>query len=371
MAALAASAHAQAGPRQSGPRLIPAAANSIVVTLQLGPGQPLTQTLVRPPPVQLPYPGGLIPQPIPTTATFDNLPRRDLHRLRRCAPEPGRHRRGAGAGERAADGAAGQTATLSLTMGSTIVRVAVTPNPASVIVGQTVPLVATAYDATGSAVLTSAFAWTSGAAEASVDPTAGLVTGIAPTPVNPPAPVQITATEPESGVSGTGAVTVLPATARITGVVEDAVDKSTVSGATVVISAASVTVDTEIAGQDNREARFTSRLLPPGTYTLAVSAPNYQPNSVTVTLKPRPGPGCWHHPPQFPGRAHPGYGQGWDCHTARGPFRGDRHADAGGRWQCPFLDDGYERSFNDGLVPIGVYNLVASANGLTPQHLGR
>ena len=56
-------AHAQAGPRQSGPRLIPAAANSIVVALA-GTGAPPPQTLTRP----------AQGQPLTSTATFTNLP---------------------------------------------------------------------------------------------------------------------------------------------------------------------------------------------------------------------------------------------------------------------------------------------------------
>jgi len=204
---LAASAHAQAGPR-----LIPAAANSIVVTLQLGAGQPLTQTLVRPPPVQLPYPGGSIPQPIPTTATFDNLPIGTYAASAVAHPNPD----GTGVAQARASVpltiAAGQVTPFSLTMGSAIARVAVTPNPTSVTVGQTTALTATAYDGSGSVVLTSAFAWTSGnTSEVTVNSATGQLSGISATPSNPPAPVQVTATEPESGVSGTSDVIVQPA----------------------------------------------------------------------------------------------------------------------------------------------------------------
>ena len=85
---------AQAASHAVGPKLIPSAANSIVLTLQLGQAgssAPLSQILTRP------TIGNT------STATFTNLPPGGLHRFYRRAPQRRRNRHRAGAGHSAAD----------------------------------------------------------------------------------------------------------------------------------------------------------------------------------------------------------------------------------------------------------------------------
>ncbi len=353
------------------PRLIPAAANSIVVTIT-GPSNPSPQTLTRP----------SQGQSLTTTASFTNLIAGTYTVAAAAHPNVD----GTGTAQAQASApftiSAGQTVPLGLTLGSTIARVAVTPTPASVSVEQTVPLAATAFDSAGNIVLTSAFAWTSASpALATVDPNTGLVTGVSPTRTDPPISVQITAKEPESGVSGTGAVTVQPATGPITGVVEDSVNQGTIAGATVTISRAGVVVDTEIAGQDNREARFTSIALPAGVYTLAVSAPNYLANSVTVTFDPNTiGPGLGQNIGVISLTSTVGNINGsviGEDDTVNPPSRIPLFGatvtltpTAGGNAiLVTTLADG---TFTDDLVPVGNYSVVASlANGPYPSSAPR
>ncbi len=184
------------------PNLIPAASNSIVVTLT-GPGAAPPQTLARPISGQLPT----------STATFTNLAPGAYTVTAVAHPNTD----GTGTAQAQASAPltinAGQTASLTVTLGSTIVSVAVTPNPAPVLFGQTVQLTATAYDGpngTGNVVLTSAFAWTSAnPALATVDPNTGLVTAAA---IGTAAPgsviITATATEPTPPVTGTSTANV-------------------------------------------------------------------------------------------------------------------------------------------------------------------
>jgi len=193
----AASAHGQAGPK-----LIPAAANSIIVALA-GAGAPPAQTLTRP----------AQGQSLTSTATFTNLPPGAYTASAVAHPNPD----GTGVAQAQASApltiVAGQTSPLTMTLGSTIASVVVTPNPAPVLFGQTVQLTATAYDGptgTGNVVLTSAFTWvSSNTALATVDPNTGLVTAAAAGTVAPGSvTITATATEPTPPVNGTGTVNV-------------------------------------------------------------------------------------------------------------------------------------------------------------------
>jgi hypothetical protein len=93
-----------------------------------------------------------------------------------------------------------------LTLASTITQVAISPSPGVVQVGKYLQLTATPKNATGAIVLVapSAFSWSvaSGLANATVDSSSGVVTGIAA------GDAIIKATETESGVSGTVPLTV-------------------------------------------------------------------------------------------------------------------------------------------------------------------
>lgn len=83
-----------------------------------------------------------------------------------------------------------------------ILSVAVTPKPASVQVGSTIPLTAQAYDA-GFAPVSGTYTWSSGDTTiATVDPSTGVVTGVAG------GSTTVTATETSSGVQGDTTVTV-------------------------------------------------------------------------------------------------------------------------------------------------------------------
>ena len=105
----------------------------------------------------------------------------------------------------------GQTATVTLTMNSTIDHLEITPDPASVAVGAIVGLTATAKDASGSVVLTTAskLQWDTGNhALATVD-ASGNVTGVAA------GSTQVTVTETESGKSKSVALSVTGRTTSI------------------------------------------------------------------------------------------------------------------------------------------------------------
>lgn len=136
--------------------------------------------------------------------------------------------------------AGGATTDAALALSSTVQSVEVFPSPASVRIGDTTTLGATAKDADGNTVLvqpTDAFAWTieSGAAVASVGEFTGVLTGLQA------GKATVRATEQGSGVSGQGTVNVatetgneppqvdggadrevtLPATAELSGTVTD------------------------------------------------------------------------------------------------------------------------------------------------------
>ena len=160
------------------PRLVPAAANSIVITLTDSQQKTIAaQTLVKPQGLTG-YPGG----PIPATATFTGL-------------TPGQDKAAVvaypnldGTGTPLAQArvpltiTAGQTTTTSATLASTIRSVLVAPGPPALPVGQSLALSAVVFDGpqgTGDVVLSFGFTWSSSnPALATVDPNTGLVTAV-------------------------------------------------------------------------------------------------------------------------------------------------------------------------------------------------
>lgn len=178
-------------------KLIPAASNSIKASLS-GTSAPAPQILARP------VTGNT------ASVTFTDLQPGSVTLTATAFPNADGTGTAQATGSAPATIVAGQTATVTVTMASTIDHVNVTPNPASVQVGQTVQLTATPVDTAGNVVLVSPsnLAWTTGAAaNATLTPATGAtttVTGVAATTT----PVTITATESESGKSGTSAVTV-------------------------------------------------------------------------------------------------------------------------------------------------------------------
>jgi len=113
----------------------------------------------------------------------------------------------------------GKSGTAAITVTAVpVASVEVTPATASVVVGQTVPLTATAKDANGNALTGRVIAWTTGNAAVATVSNGGVVTGVAGG-----GPVTITASsEGQSGsaaitvtVPPVASVTVLPATASV------------------------------------------------------------------------------------------------------------------------------------------------------------
>jgi hypothetical protein len=173
-------------------RLIPLAANSIRVEMLQNGAVVAAQLLARPA-------GGS------TTATFDALPTGALSARATAYPEAG------GGGIAQANGTVplviqvGQTTSFTLTMGSTIDRLELSPPNPTIGVGQSVQLTATAKDAAGSVVLTapSKLQWSSSNGSATVD-AGGSVNAVSQ------GIASISVTDQESGKSAAVTVTITP-----------------------------------------------------------------------------------------------------------------------------------------------------------------
>ena len=145
-------------------RLIPAAANSIKVEVKNGNVSVSAQVLPRPSSGQT------------STVTFDPLPVGNLTVTATSYPQTD----GSGVAQATATIPlviqANQNTPFTLTMNSVIDHLEIAPSPATVSVGQSLPLTVTAKDATGAIVLISAakLQWSSGNATASVDASGNL-----------------------------------------------------------------------------------------------------------------------------------------------------------------------------------------------------
>ena len=172
-------------------RLIPEAANSIVIQIRNGNTIAASQTLSRP------ATGGT------SSATFSLLPVGNLVASATAFPNAD----GTGVAQAQATAPltirANQNTSLALTMASTIDHLVVSPSPAIVQVGQSVPLTVTAIDATGAVVLITPakLQWSAANATASVDAD-GNLTGLTN------GTTMFTVTEQESGKSASVNVTV-------------------------------------------------------------------------------------------------------------------------------------------------------------------
>ncbi len=169
-------------PAQVRARLIPAAANSIVVTIKRGGTVIASQTLARP----------------AASLTFPALPVGTLSVSATAYPNAN----GTGAAQAAATAplviADGQSTPLTLTLADTVTSLTVTSTAQSLGVGGTLTLAATAYDTLGSVVLTgSALGWTSSNPAVATVSAAGVVSGVGI------GSALITVTDSESGISGT------------------------------------------------------------------------------------------------------------------------------------------------------------------------
>lgn len=182
-------------------RLIPLAANSITVTIFRNGNQVASQVLARPP-------GGGS-----ASATFNPLPVASLTATATAFPNTD----GSGVAQATATVpltvSAGQSTAFTVTMASTIDHLELSPASPSVPVTQTLALAVTAKDISNNIVLMAPSKLTWGSAntnKATVDAN-GVVTGVAPTGVNP-GPVQVTVTDTESGKSVSAAVAVTSST---------------------------------------------------------------------------------------------------------------------------------------------------------------
>lgn len=161
--------------------LIPAACNSILVTITRS-GQPVTsQLIVRP----------------TASVTLSALPVGTLSVAAAAYPTA----TGTGVVQASATAplvtTSGATTPLTLTLTDAVTSIVVTSTAQSLAVGGTLTLVATAYNSAGSVVLTgSSIGWASAATAVATVGTSGVVTGVAP------GSAAITATDSESGVSG-------------------------------------------------------------------------------------------------------------------------------------------------------------------------
>lgn len=173
-------------------RLIPVASNSIRVEILRNGSVIASQLLARP------------ANGTSTTASFANLPIQTLTARATAYPQSN------GSGIAQASGGvplviqAGQTAAITLTMASTIDHIDLAPANPAVVVGSKVSLTATAKDASGSVVLTSAskLTWSSSnTSKATVDAN-GQVSGVSA------GTASVTVTDQESGKSASANVTV-------------------------------------------------------------------------------------------------------------------------------------------------------------------
>jgi hypothetical protein len=176
-------------------RLIPAAANSIVVVLTQGTTTLATQTLARP------ATGST------ASATFNSLPAGTLTVTATAYPNAN----GTGTPQATATTSiviqANQNTPFGLTMASTIQQITVSPATVSLEAGQFATLTATALDANGNVVLTAPnnIQWASANTLVATVDTTGKVTAVSA------GTVQITVTELESGRKGAASLTVTPA----------------------------------------------------------------------------------------------------------------------------------------------------------------
>lgn len=148
-------------------RLIPAAAESIVVQIKKGATVLQQQVLARP------TSGGN------GSATFEQLPIGVLTAVATAYPTPG----GTGIAQATASTSVTiqpeQNTSFGLTMASTIDHLSVSPSGTITVgKGKTVPLTAAALDAAGNLVLTAALKWSSSAPGVAAVDSAGVVTGV-------------------------------------------------------------------------------------------------------------------------------------------------------------------------------------------------
>ena len=179
-------------PERAEGRLIPVACNSIKVEIRDGGNVLASQTVDRP------EGGG------PASVVFQNLPVGTWAAVAKAYPQAG------AAGTVQAEGSVpltirdGQETAFTLTMATTVATLEVTPVAPSVIVNETVQLIATAKDANGNVVLVApaAIGWVSANAAVATVAADGKVTGL--TLGN----ADVTATDSESGKTAKTTVTV-------------------------------------------------------------------------------------------------------------------------------------------------------------------
>ncbi|MCW3096233.1 MAG: hypothetical protein JWL77_1851 [Chthonomonadaceae bacterium] len=185
-------------PARTTTRLIPVAANSIVISFLQGTTVVATQTIARP------------TTGTSSTVTFPTLPAGALTLQATSYPNSD----GTGVAQATATSSvtivAGQNTALGITMASTIASLGITPTSPSITVSGTTQLAMTALDSSGHIVLTSAstISWASGSPGIATVSSTGLVTGVAA------GNATITATESESGKIATISVTVTTAAAH-------------------------------------------------------------------------------------------------------------------------------------------------------------
>ena len=174
-------------------KLIPAASNSITVAFLNGSTTVGTQTVSRP------TTGNT------STVSFGSLPAGSLTLYAAAYPTTG----GTGTPQASATQTvtitAGSTASLAISMASTIASLSVSPTSVSVAAGSTTTVVATPKDSSGATVLVGTSTLTyasSNTSVATVNATTGVVTGVVA------GSATITATESESGKTAISAVTV-------------------------------------------------------------------------------------------------------------------------------------------------------------------
>ena len=181
-------------------RLIPLAANAISVTLTQGAKTLTTQTLARP------ATGNT------ATVTFNALPTGTLNVTATAYPNAD----GTGTAQATATTSiviqANKNTPFSLTMGSTIDHLEVSPANPTVSPGNTLPLTMTAKDASGNVVLTSPskMTWNSANTNVATVDASGNLTGVNG------GTAKITVTETESGKSATVTATVSGGDANVT-----------------------------------------------------------------------------------------------------------------------------------------------------------
>ncbi len=173
-------------------RLIPAAANSVKVVAYNLSGFTAPRVLNRP------TEGGL------STATFDRLPAGWIYFNADAFPQTDAGGVAQATATGSYNGAAGSHINITLTMASTITQVVVAPNNAIVDIDGTLPITATPKNASDEIVLVAPgnITFSSGSSSVvTVDPSTGVATGVRS------AGTTITATESDSGISGSANIT--------------------------------------------------------------------------------------------------------------------------------------------------------------------